>query len=474
VQGRAAVKTTFLLPGALVSVLLLSACGTRSSLPAPGESTACRSWSARDGAAGLWRGAGGPIALLGDGSVVTVMSELGGAAGSSEYDLPRVQKWDAHGEVAWKADGEVDEVGFLSTARDAADGVYLAGYTNPGVHAALGATLACPGAGYCTFFGKLDETGTLEWSKVVSSDAPYGVYSDELAVTGDGRITLAGSFQGTIDVGCGPHTATAGGSSTTRYLAQLSPLGECLWSRAIVGTPTFEAGFGRIAVDDAGEVALAVGVRTQGAAWGLDLGAGPMPFDADSGWGIAVAKYAPDGGLLFANATSVEVALGVSVAMTGAGEVLLSAGLGGMVEFGGGLEGSPGTLRYAVTRFGLQGEEVWTRDILTDQFLTQNSAFPIVARPSGGFFLVGQGAPGMAIHGETTPETALFAAAYDAGGLPLSVETFPFTGLSFIRGLAASADGVVLVGGLQGTIDFGQGTLASEGTQDAFVARICR
>jgi hypothetical protein len=54
------------------------------------------------------------------------------------------------------------------------------------------------------------------------------------------------------------------------------------------------------------------------------------------------------------------------------------------------------------------------------------------------------------------------------------VETFPFTGLSFIRGLAASADGVVLVGGLQGTIDFGQGPLASEGTQDAFVASICR
>lgn len=81
----------------------------------------------------------------------------------------------------------------------------------------------------------------------------------------------------------------------------------------------------------------------------------------------------------------------------------------------------------------------------------------------------------MKILGKPTPETAIFVAAYDAGGEPASVQTFPLTGDASVRGLDASADGaLVLAGGFAGTLDFGQDLLVSEGRTDSFVARICR
>ncbi len=99
----------------------------------------------------------------------------------------------------------------------------------------------------------------------------------------------------------------------------------------------------------------------------------------------------------------------------------------------------------------------------------------IAIEPGGSFFLAGLGSPGMAILGEPVPETALFAAAFDAGGKPIDVQTFPFTRIAYGLGLSASAAGaLVLVGQFEGALDLGQGPLVSEGPRDALVARICR
>ena len=81
----------------------------------------------------------------------------------------------------------------------------------------------------------------------------------------------------------------------------------------------------------------------------------------------------------------------------------------------------------------------------------------------------------MAILGEPLLETALFAAAFDAGGEPIDVQTFPFAGNAYGPMLSASAAGaLVLVGQFEGVLDLGQGPLVSKGDRDTFVARICR
>ena len=441
----------------------------------------------RAGAAGVWsHAARGPFAALGDGSVVlarwdTVWDEevaTGGLFGLQPAP---------DGEVAWNAIAGPGVAWVpLGVAPDAADRLFVAGSMDPGVNSVLGSTLTCPGVGVCTFIGVLAETGTLAWSKVFSSEMGSENWPQDLAVTGDGRMTVVGGFHGTVDVGCGPLSAGEGIENGSSYLAQLSPSGECLWSRAIV-TTHLENSFVDVAVDDAGDVALALPLDAREGAQTLDLGAGPVPFNTDKGPGFAVAKYAPNGDLVFAKVASGAIALpgadsheasssGAKVALTGAGEVLFSTAYVGTLDLGGGPKGSPGTVRHFVTKLGANGEELWTRDLAAGGYgRILLNPFSLAATPGGGFFLGGNGRPGMHILGLPTPETTLLVAAYDADGEPAFVGTFPSTGAAFVAGLEVSADGaVVLAGGFTGALDFGQGPLVSEGDMDAFVARICR
>lgn len=477
--SRAGMKRSCLLPLALLSGLLLSACGARSSLTEPGASDECGPWVVHDGAAGTVLFAySHSFAVLDDGSVVVPMAEgppdADGGAGTP-WKRRWLRKIDPDGAIAWEARGEPEGVSFTAAARDAAGGIYVAGFAEPGAPSVLGAAVTCAGKGTCSFVAKLTQTGEPVWVKAFpSSAAADRAFLTNLAVMDDGRITLGGAFDGTLDLGCGPASVTAGGDDANLFIARLSPSGECLWSRAIVGLPLLFPGADSMAVGDAGDIALALSLIKGPPGPSIDFGGGPVPTSSESGPPFAVAKYASDGALVFAKvATSGSTRGSPNVAVTGAGEVLLSASYQGTIDLGGGPRGSVADNRQFVTKFGATGEELWTHDIAADPVGGGSSLIAI--EPGGSFFLAGLGSPGMAILGEPVPERAPFVAAFDAGGKPIDVQTFPLTRKVRGFGLSASAAGaLVLVGEFEGVLDLGQGPLVSEGRRDAFVARICR
>jgi len=470
-------KRSFLLPIALASGLLLPACGARSSLTEPGGvSDECGPWTVHDGAATLVYSCK-PLALLDDDSVVVPMADGvadadGGAAVTWDHNWLR--KIDPDGAIAWEVGRDSEGIAFIAAARGA-DGIYVTGIADAGAQSVLGAAVNCAGEGPCSFVARLTQTGQPAWVKAFpSSSAADRSYLRDLAVTDDGGITLGGGFDSTLDLGCGPVSGTGVGASRNLFVARLSPSGECLWSRAIALS---EPGGERMAVDGAGDVALVLSLDGPPGS-SVDLGSGPIPFGSEHpDASFAIAKYAPDGALVFAKVATAEFTWGWPyVAMTGAGEVLLSASCMGTIDLGDGPRGSVDVDRLFVTKFDATGEELWTHDVATTSVGLQGP--PVIAtEPGGSFFLAGQVWPGMALLGEPVPESALFVAAFDAGGSPIDMQTFPLTpfeGAVSVIGLSASAGSLVLDGNFEGTLDLGQRPLVSEGRQDAFVARICR
>src|SRR5262249_14390410 len=156
---------------------------------------------------------------------------------------------------AWEAKGDPEGVHFSAAARDAADGLTIAGTVEPGATSVLGAPVTCTGKGTCAFVAKLKHTGEAVWVKAFPSSAGTD-HADltNLAVKADGEITVQGGFDGTLDLGCGPVHGPAGFAwfaLPNLFLARLSPSGDCLWWRTILGPPLFAPEDNHMAVSEA-------------------------------------------------------------------------------------------------------------------------------------------------------------------------------------------------------------------------------
>ena len=468
-------KRSLSTPFVITSALFLWGCGARSALTEPDP---CGAWAVRDGAPGAVSGTG-KLAALDDGGVVVPMA----LAINTDARSHSLRKINRKGETVWDADPGPNIFTIRGMTQDAAGRLVVVGSMLPGTLSVQDETLDCLSEnGTCTFFGGVGEDGGLSWGKVFSSHVavPFSIVAPvDFAVTGDGRITVLGWFAGTMDFGCGPLITP--NDKWSLFLAQHSPAGECLWSRAIVGSPLFapttdnkSLNYSNIAVDDAGEVALSIRRPQMVEIQTIDLGGGPVAFDTTKGGAFAVAKYAPNGDLVFSkvvtggNTTSTRVQVG----MTTAGEVILATAHDGFVDLGGGPRGLPGFFRSFVTKLGAQGEELWTRDVAISLSEVQ---LALAVEAGGGFTLATPSVPEATLLDPPELEAALSVATYDAAGELIKMRTFESSGSANVFGLGASPDGaLVLSGQFDGTLDFGRDLLEAEGVKDAYVARICR
>ncbi|MDI1483576.1 hypothetical protein [Polyangium sp. y55x31] len=294
------------------------------------------------------------------------------------------------------------------------------------------------------------------WSKRFGPDSA----AEAVAVDTTGNVLLSGRFQGTVDLGGGPLTA----SLQDAFVTKLSPDGNHLWTRQ--GVSTGGAVPWAIATDALGNV-----VVTGGFTGTLDFGGGPV---TSKGLGdVFLVKLGPTGDVLWtksfgeSNPFQSSDQHGWGVACDGAGNVLLSALLTNAdADFGGGYIKGLG----ALVKFDPSGQHLWSK-----AFPTASGA-GIAPDSNGNVWVTGRfggqvdfgGGPLVAVGTQDA-----YVAKLGPGGEQLWAKGFGAAGFTQGTRIAIDAAGNALVlGHLGGAADFGGGLLTSAGDTDVFIVKL--
>lgn len=134
----------------------------------------------------------------------------------------------------------------VGAAVDVAGNLILTGYFFQNITFS-GGSLSAPN--YAGFVAKLNSSGVHQWSKAFDSftSTIYNHGGRGIVVDSAGNVGLTGSFDGSLNLGCG--NITAGNSTSDAFLAVLNSGGTCLWSRSLGSI--YANGRG-VAVDSAG------------------------------------------------------------------------------------------------------------------------------------------------------------------------------------------------------------------------------
>jgi len=153
-----------------------------------------------------------------------------------------VVKYDASGQFLWSlADGNIFDDYIIDMEVDDSGRVYVTGYGE----------LRSDGSERSMFIAKVDENGTVEWSKTIASTMDK-VAGDGIAVDSSGNIIVGGNFNGKIYLG-GELTTTGTVSSSDPFVFKMDQSGNVLWARQFA-TNNNNAGVADVCVDKEGNV----------------------------------------------------------------------------------------------------------------------------------------------------------------------------------------------------------------------------
>nr|AYM54228.1 secreted protein [Sorangium cellulosum] len=305
-------------------------------------------------------------------------------------------------------------------------------------------------------------------SKSEQGIGPGVAYINALAVDGAGNVVLCGEFTGAVDFGGGMLDA-AGDTNFSFFVVKLAPSGAHVWSRSF-GDGTHQQ-CSAIAVDAAGNVIIG-----GASAGGVDFGAGHQPATAP-GWGPFVAKFDPDGELIWAEIYDAQEAEVHALAVDALGNIVAAGRLSEHVDFGAGpLVSTYGRGAYVV-KLDPSGDEVWSREFSCLNGST--SAVDVAVDGADSVILAGQfsgsidlGAGLLAGAGRRDA----FVVKLDSEGVSLWGNVYGDAADQAVTAVAAGADGrVLLAGDFTGEIDLGAGRLVGRGDaedRDIFVAML--
>lgn len=191
---------------------------------------------------------------------------------------------------------------------------------------------------------------------------------------------------------------------------------------------------------------------------------------------IFVAKLSPDGAPIWAKGfgdAKDQSARGI--AADAQGNVVVVGQFVGTVNFGGGALTSvgPNFDDAFLVKLGPQGNHLWSK-----KFGDINSQVPhgVAVGPTGDIVMVGDFQTNMTFDGvalNSAGDTDAFVAAFDSGGSAKWAKAFGDAAAQSAHAVAFDATGnVLLTGDTSGAVDFGQGSQALAGTQNAWAAKL--
>jgi hypothetical protein len=265
---------------------------------------------------------------------------------SGETDL-YLAKFDPSGTHIWSVKfGDVGYDYVSGVACDRLGNVVITGFYYSGDVDFGGGVLTNAG-GVDMFIAKFDPNGNHLWSD------NYGDTDDQsgkdVAIDGLGNIVTTGSFDGTVDFGGGVLTSNGAGDI---FVAVFSPNGTHVWS----------GGFGdsewqlpdAVVADASGNVFIT-------GSFMRSVNFGGSVLTSAGNTDIYLAKFNSGGthvwsGRFGASARDV----GGDVAVARSGNVFITAGFSGDIDFGGGVLTSTGGRDVSIAEFTTDGAHIWS------------------------------------------------------------------------------------------------------------------
>jgi hypothetical protein len=385
------------------------------------------------------------------------------SSNGTSYPDAFLTKYSSTGVCLWSKSfgGGLDDKGY-SVAVDSSDNVIVVGYF--GGTADFGGGPVTGQRGYNIFVAKYAADGTYQWAKTFGSSSGGSNIAYGVAVDSGGNVAITGTFQNTVDFGGGP--ITAAGLYRGIFVVKLSASGVHLWSKGFGGVYD-DYGWG-VAFDANGNLVVTGQFQDS-----VDFGGGTLtPSGGDD---IFLVKYSPNGSHIWSKRfgdTANQEAL--AIAMDSSGNIVIVGSLMGTVDFGGGPLTDPSTFYpdMFVAKLSSAGDQVWSK-----RFGGSNSdqARGVAIDSSGNVIITGYIFGAVDFGGGPLSNTGLstFVAKYSGSGVYLWSRAFPGTASN--QGNAAAIDrngNVGATGWLQGTVDFGQGSISSAGGLDGFVLKL--
>ena len=322
-----------------------------------------------------------------------------------------------------------------------------------------GGDLVAPSLADDIFLAKYDKDGVHQWSRNfggTGTDQGFAV-----AVDGSGNVIVTGWFQGTVDFG-GGGVASAG--SFDAFVAKYDESGVYQWSRHF-GDTSGDAGQS-VAVDAWGSV-----IVTGFFAGTVDFGGGNLVSAGDAD--IFVAKYDAGGAHLWSRrfgGSSFDP--GRAVAVDASGNLIVTGGFTGTVDFGGGDLIGEGFNDIFVAKYDADGVHEWSRRFGNPSF---NQGLAVAVDASGNAAVAGRFEGTVDFGGGNLVSAGsadIFLARYDAGGVHEWSRRFGGANNDVGESVAMDPSGnLVVTGSFQKTVDFGGGNLVSAGTADIFLVK---
>ncbi len=425
--------------------------------------TGAEQWHLRFGDAGVQAAAG--VAASNGGAVVvgtfdgTVDFGGGGLVSAGANDV-FVAAFDYAPQHLWsKRFGDAAAQTARGVAVDKLGNVYVVG--------SFAGTID-PGGGAMTsagntdvFLVKYDSAGTFEWAQSFGNNAAQAGIG--VAVDGQGRVGVTGSFGGTIAFG-GDLLTSAGGNDM--FVAVLDKDGAHVWSKRF-GDVAAQVGKA-IAFGPTGEVVVA-----GDNAGALDFGGGALTSAGATD--VVVASFDADGTPLWSKQLGDAVAqVASAVAVDTAGNVALGVTFAGKVNFGAGDLTSAGGNDIGVAKFTTGGMLLWGKRFGANGADTSRG---VSFDPFGGLLLAADFAGTVDFGGGnlvSAGSTDVVVVKLDGLGAHVWSRRAGDVGAQIAAGVAADAGGALVTGTFAGNIDFGGGSMASAGGNDVFLVKVAQ